>query len=239
MGASPGAAVALTRMNAEIDIRDVLPSIRVPTLVLHRTGDCCLKIEEGRYLASRINGATLVELDGADHLPFLGEQDAMFGAIEGFLAGTRAETPRDLALATVVTMVTPAGSARVEFVRIFDQLVALACGRVMSPTPGHAVAAFDGPGRAVRCAASVVDTAARAGIEVRAGLHVGECDLARGTGAIFDLSAAIADMTAGGEVVVSRTIVDLVPGSGLEFLERPPLTGHGRRQELPLFAVKT
>ena len=86
MGASPGAAVALTRMNAEIDIRDVLPSIRVPTLVLHRTGDRCLKIEEGRYLAEHIPGATFVELPGDDHLPFVGDQDAMLSAIDQFLA---------------------------------------------------------------------------------------------------------------------------------------------------------
>ena len=86
MGASPGAAVALTRMNAEIDVRDVLPSIRVPTLVMHRTGDRCLKVEEGRYLASRIPGATFVELPGIDHLPFVGDQDALLSAIEEFLA---------------------------------------------------------------------------------------------------------------------------------------------------------
>ena len=85
MGASPGAAVALTRMNAEIDIRDVLPSIRVPALVMHRTGDRCLKIEEGRYLAEHIPGATLVELPGDDHLPFVGDQVAMLSAIDQFL----------------------------------------------------------------------------------------------------------------------------------------------------------
>jgi pimeloyl-ACP methyl ester carboxylesterase len=85
MGASPGAAVALTRMNAEVDIRDVLPKVRVPTLVIHRTGDQCLKIEEGRYLAEHIPGATMVELPGDDHLPFVGDQLAMLSAIDQFL----------------------------------------------------------------------------------------------------------------------------------------------------------
>jgi pimeloyl-ACP methyl ester carboxylesterase/DNA-binding winged helix-turn-helix (wHTH) protein len=240
MGASPGAAVALTRMNAEIDIRDVLPTIRVPTLVLHRVGDRCLKIEEGRYLASRIIGATLVELDGADHLPFLGDQDAMFAAIEKFLATTRTELPKDLALATVMTMLMPGdGASRAEFTRHFEQLVGSARGRLTSPQSPHGIAVFDGPGRAVRCAATVLAAAGRSGIAVRAGVHVGECDLARGMGAIFDLSAAIAYVAEPGEVLVSRTIVDLVPGSGLEFIERRPLTAHGLTRELPLFAVKT
>ena len=104
MGASPGAAVALTRMNAAIDIRDVLPSIRVPTLVLHRTGDRCLKVEEGRFLASRIPGAEFIELPGDDHLPFVGDQDAILGAVEQFLARPPARTVDNRLLASVLTV---------------------------------------------------------------------------------------------------------------------------------------
>ncbi|MGH8639737.1 MAG: alpha/beta fold hydrolase, partial [Burkholderiales bacterium] len=111
MGASPGAAVALTRMNAEIDIRDVLPSIRVPTLVLHRHGDRCLKVEEGRYLASRIPGATFVELSGEDHLPFVGNQDEILTEIEQFLSRTHVRSAPERVLATVLTVISDASSA--------------------------------------------------------------------------------------------------------------------------------
>ena len=104
MGASPGAAVALTRMNAEIDIRDVLPSIRVPTLVLHRTGDRLLRVEEGRYLASRIPGATFVELPGDDHLPFVGDQEAILSEVERFLTRTHVRAASEMVLASVLTV---------------------------------------------------------------------------------------------------------------------------------------
>ena len=102
MGASPGAALALTQMNAEIDVRDVLPSIRVPTLIIHRTGDVCLKVEEGRYVAQRIPGAKFLELPGVDHLPFVGDQDEIHFGIEEFLTGVRHEPEQDRVLATVL-----------------------------------------------------------------------------------------------------------------------------------------
>ena len=102
MGASPGAAVALTQMNAEIDVRNVLPSIRVPTLVIHRKGDECLKVEEGRYVAARIPGAKYVELEGRDHLPFVGDQDAILDEVEEFLTGARPERLIDRVLTTIL-----------------------------------------------------------------------------------------------------------------------------------------
>src|SRR5918996_152464 len=102
MGASPGAAVALTQMNAEIDVRQVLPSVHVPTLVIHRTEDQCLKVEEGRYVAERIPGAKFVELPGNDHLPFVGDQDAILDRVEEFLTGVRHSPERDTVLATVL-----------------------------------------------------------------------------------------------------------------------------------------
>ncbi len=111
MGASPGAAIALTRMNAEIDIRGVLPSIKVPTLVLHRAGDRCLRVEEGQYLASHISGATFVKLEGDDHLPFVGDQDAMLNEIEQFIARTHSRQPAGLVLASIVTIRSDATGA--------------------------------------------------------------------------------------------------------------------------------
>ena len=221
MGASPGAAVALTKMNAEIDVRDVLPSIRVPTLVLHREGDQCLKVEEGRYLASRIPGAKYVELPGNDHLPFLGDQDAIVREIEAFLAHTHDRVPAELVLSSILTIRSAARPGDVDHLRqVFEREVGWARGRVIASGADRLVAAFDGPGRAVRCARTVVTIAARSRIPVKAGVHVGECDLTAGTGPIFATSASLAEEAADGEVAVSRTVVDLVPGSGLEFNAR-------------------
>jgi pimeloyl-ACP methyl ester carboxylesterase/DNA-binding winged helix-turn-helix (wHTH) protein len=181
MGASPGAAVALTRMNAEIDIRAVLPSIRVPTLVLHRTGDQCLRIEEGRYLASQIPGARLVELPGDDHLPFVGDQDALVGEIERFLAEARERAHGEQVLATVLAVTAEAGPHDAAHLRdVFAREVAWHRGRPAAAAEGRLVALFDGPARAVRCAAVVALVLGRSHIPVRAGVHIGECEAATG-----------------------------------------------------------
>jgi len=238
MGASPGAAVALTRMNAEIDIRDLLPSIRVPTLVLHRRGDRCLKVEEGRYLAERIPGATFVELGGEDHLPFLGDQEEILSEIEAFLTRAHVRTPPERVLASVLTVdgeVKPADAAHLQ--RVFAREVAWFRGTVLEPGGSHLVAAFDGPGRAVQCGWSVVTVAQRSGIEVRAGVHIGERDVGAPGGPIVDTSAAIAAAGKPGEVLVSRPVVDLVPGSGLQFAERGLLRIPALGREVTLFHV--
>jgi pimeloyl-ACP methyl ester carboxylesterase/DNA-binding winged helix-turn-helix (wHTH) protein len=238
MGASPGAAVALTRMNAEIDIRGVLPSIQVPTLVLHRAGDRCLRIEEGQYLASHIRGATFVKLEGDDHLPFVGDQDAILNEIQSFIARTHARIPVALVLASIVTIRSEArGGDLVHLRRVFERELAWGRGSQIAAPSGLFVAAFDGPGRAIRCAAAVVEIAGRSGIVTSAGVHVGECDLSNGTGPILDISAKLADAAHPGDVYVSRTIVDLVHGSGLEFVDRGPLTAEGVTRDLPMLKV--
>jgi len=238
MGASPGAAVALTRMNAEIDIRGVLQSIQVPTLVLHRAGDRCLRIEEGQYLASRIHGATFVKLEGEDHLPFVGDQDAILTEIERFVAGAHARSPAPLVLASVVTIRSEAAAEDLVHLRqVFEREVSWGRGTQVATGTRDFVAAFDGPGRAVRCAASVVEVARRSRIAVRGGVHIGECDLSTGTGPILDLSARLADAAGAGEVCVSRTIVDLVHGSGLEFCDRGTLAAEGLPPEIPVLKV--
>ena len=238
MGASPGAAVALTRMNAEIDIRGVLPSIQVPTLVLHRAGDRCLRVEEGQYLASHIRGATFVKLEGDDHLPFVGDQDAILHEIERFIARTHARLPAALVLASVVTIRTDAdGSDLVHLQRVFEREVTWGRGSQLPAGDRTLVAAFDGPGRAVRCAASVVEVAKRSRIAARAGVHIGECDLTNGSGPIVDLSTRLADAAGPGEIFVSRTIVDLVHGSGLEFVDRGELAADASSRILPMLKV--
>jgi len=241
MGASPGAAVALTRMNAEIDIRDVLPSIRVPTLVLHRTGDRCLKVEEGRYLASRIPGAVFVELDGEDHLPFLGDQDAILTEIDQFLARSHVRPGADGVLASILTI--RAGAApedQAHLRRVFDREVSWFRGRVLETDAGTSrlFAAFDGPGRAVQCGRAIAAVSARSRIGIQAGVHIGECDLARPFGPVFDISASLADAAHPGEVVASRTVVDLVPGSGIEFQDRGVLAVSSASRELQVYSVK-
>lgn len=228
MGASPGAAVALTKMNAEIDVRDVLPLVRVPTLVMHRTDDLCLKVEEGRYVAERIPGSKFVELDGNDHLPFVGDQERVLEEIEEFVDGLHSGVGIDRVLATVMNIQLadiegfrkdPELAARTrDFIR---RKLDLYRGREVEYGSGNVLATFDGPARAIRCAASIVESAAAQGIGVRTGLHTGECDVVgdRYSGFAVELAKLIAAESEPGNILVSRTVKDLVAGSGLEFSE--------------------
>ena len=221
MGASPGAALALTRMNAEIDIRDILPSIRVPTLVLHRRHDRCLKVEEGRYVASRIPGAVFVELPGEDHLPFVGDQDLLLDEIERFVTGAPARTPLDLVLATILHARVD-GAAIGSFVAHAVRECDWFRGRALDVSPSGLVAAFDGPARAIRCAAALTEAAPRYDVRVRVGLHTGECTIEDdvATGFPLELAAAIAGRAGDGETLVSRTVRDIVGDAGLPFADR-------------------
>lgn len=212
MGASPGAAVALTRMNAEIDVRNVLPSIRVPTLVIHRAGDRCLRREEGRYLASQIPGAQFVELPGDDHLPFVGDQDAILQVVEQFLARPPAQASDNRLLASVLT-ITADDEVPIEC----EREVAKLRGALVARSGRSLVATFDGPGRAVGCASLLIAVMSEMGVRARAGVHVGECDPAIAGDPVFAMSRTLADTAVPGGVHASRTVVDLVPGSGLLF----------------------
>ncbi|HEX6283548.1 MAG TPA: alpha/beta fold hydrolase, partial [Pyrinomonadaceae bacterium] len=183
MGASPGAAVALTKMNAEIDVRNVLPSIRVPALVIHRRDDQCLRVEEGRFVAERIPGAKFVELPGNDHLPFVGDQDAILDEMEEFLTGVRHTLEPDTVLATVLfTHITNVDERvkRGNWEELLRRLRAHITkeiewfrGREINMVGNRPVAIFDGPARAVRCAMAITEYASRLGVETRAGLHTG------------------------------------------------------------------
>jgi len=210
MGASPGAAIALTQMNAEIDVRHVLPSVRVPALVIHRTGDQVFKIDEGRYLASLIPGAKFAELPGDDHLPFCGRQEDILAEVEDFLARVRSSQEVERVLATVLIVDAPPAMAA----QIGREIAA----HRGHETPPHAV--FDGPARAIRCASAIVAHGKRSGVAIRAGLHTGECDRS-GSGAIAGFAVEIAERVLEaappGSVVVSNTVRDLVAGSGLAF----------------------
>jgi class 3 adenylate cyclase len=238
-------------MNAEIDIRPVLRSIRVPTLVIHRTGDMCLGVDEGRYVAERIPGAKFVELPGVDHLPFVGDQEAILDEIEEFLTGARHRTDHDLVLATVLTIEivgapppSPDSAASVShgmlyrFVSHVRKEVELFRGRAAGLTDEAVLATFDGPARAIRCAWAVLGIARRLGIEVRAGIHTGECDVQGDavTGPTVVVCAEVARLAGIGEIVVSGTVKDIVAGSGIDFADRGG-RNFDRYGDMRLFAV--
>ena len=194
MGSSPGAAVALTRMNAEIDIRDVLPSIRVPTLVLHRRGDRCLKVEEGRYLASQIPGADVRRAPGDDHLPFVGDQDEILVRDRALpVERPRADRTPSACWRRCLTVISDAGPADAEHLRrVFAREVAWYRGRSVAADAEPLVAMFDGPGRAVQCGCSVVAVAQRSRMRSAPGVHIGECDPAEPQGPMVEISRQIA-----------------------------------------------
>ena len=253
MGASPGAAVALTKMNAEIDVRQVLPTIRVPTLVIHRSGDMCLKVEEGRFVAANIVGCKYVELGGIDHLPFVGNQTEILDEIEEFLTGVRHSDEYDRVLATVMSIkiVDPHIEAEERGANGWQDLLKnskiyvqrqleLFKGREISYDENGVLATFDGPARAIRCASAITDSARRLGVRVKTGLHTGECDVIGDKlgGVAVELSQKIAEEASLGEVLASRTVKDLVAGSGIAFQEHGVKSFPEIQGEWRLFSVK-
>jgi pimeloyl-ACP methyl ester carboxylesterase/DNA-binding winged helix-turn-helix (wHTH) protein len=261
MGASPGAALALTQMNAEIDVRQVLPSVHVPTLVIHRTGDHCLKVEEGRYVAERIPSAKYVELPGEDHLPFVGDQDAILDEVEEFLTGVRHTFERDTVLATALfTQIIDSNEhaqrlGNERWYTLLDRLgeqvrkeIEWFRGREIDMVGDHRLAIFDGPARAIRCACAITEYASRLGVMMRAGLHTGECEMVgspgdvpsavKGSGIAPLVGAQVANHAAAGEVLVSSTVKDLVAGSGIGFAEKGIHTLADVPGDWQLFAVE-
>ena len=252
LSASPGAAIALSRMNAEIDIRHVLPAIRVPTLVLHRTGDRDEHVEEGRYLAQHIPGAKFVELPGDDHLSFAGDMDALVDEIEEFVTGVRPDREPDRVLATV--LFTDIVGSTEHAVRLGDRRwrdlqerhhalvrreLARHRGKEIDTAGDGFLATFDGPARAIRCAKAISAGVRELGLEVRAGLHTGECELRgeRVSGIAVHTGARVAAKAGSGEVLVSSTVKDLVAGSGLQFEDRGVHALKGVPGEWRLYAV--
>ncbi|HVT05173.1 MAG TPA: hypothetical protein VHL58_17550 [Thermoanaerobaculia bacterium] len=194
----------------------------MPTLIIHRTGDLCLKVEEGRYVASKIPGAKLVELPGNDHLPFVGDQDAILDEMEEFLTGVRHTSEPDRILATVLAIRARSPEELERNRGLIDREMEWFRGRRIEMRDGELLAAFDGPARAVRCASAIVNALARLGAAASAGLHTGECDLVAEalTGLPLKIGSSIADRANSGEVLVSSTVRDLVAGSGINFTDR-------------------
>jgi class 3 adenylate cyclase len=235
LGAPPSMAVRETREWMGRDLRPILSSVQVRTLVLHRAGDAFIRVGNGRYLAERINGAKYVELPGDDHLFCVGDQDAILDEIEEFITGAPAVRTPDRALATVLFTDIVSSTEQAAklgdraWTQVLDRHDAVVSrelnrhrGRKVNPTGDGMLATFDGPARAVRCALAICQGVRTLGIEVRAGLHTGEVEL-RGDdigGIAVHIGQRVSALAGPGEVFVSRTVTDLVVGSGLEFTAR-------------------
>ena len=239
MGASPGAAEALTRMNADIDVRPILPTIGAPALVLHRRDDRCLLIEEGKLMANLIPGARFVELPGADHLPFVGEQEELFAEIGHFLTTSARVVEPERSLATILcVLLPPPGIDRLQI--HLRREIGWFRGRPANLGTGLPLATFDGPARAIRCAHSIVTHAGGVGVSLRASLHTGECEFNEegvpGGGAVINAGQLLRQSPLGG-VVVSRVVKDLVAGSGIRFSDGRELSIPGQPDPWEVFEV--
>ncbi len=250
--ASPKAAADLLRMNSYTDVRDVLPSVRAPTLVLHAVGDRDAQAAEGRYIASRIAGAQYVEFPSGDHFFWASHQDEILAEIQGFLTGVRPPPEHDRILATVLFTDIVEGTRRAaaladhrwrDLLERHHALVRAHLARyrgVEQDTAGDGFyATFDGPARAVRCALAIRDDVRRLGLEIRAGVHTGECEVVAGKlgGIAAIIGSRVKDLARPGEVLATSTVRDLVSGSGLAFSERGAQALKGVPGEWRLFFV--
>jgi class 3 adenylate cyclase len=249
---SPGMMWKLGRMFMEIDVRDVVPSVHTPTLVLHRRLDRLVNVRHGRWLAEHLPNARLVELDGDDHDPRYERVDEWLGEVQAFLTGARAERPPERALATVLLTdivdstrtATELGDQRWrEVLEGHQSEVRRALerfrGREVKSTGDGFLATFDGPARAIGCARELIKSAEPWGIRIRAGLHTGECEIMGDDigGIAVHIAARVSAHAAPGEVLVSRTVKDLVAGSGIQFAERGTHTLKGVSDTWQLLAV--
>lgn len=256
---SPGAATALTRMNMELDTRRVLPTIRVPTLVIHVEGERVFELAEGRYIADHIPGAELTIIPGQDHAWFSpAVADLVIAEVERFLTdlwnrGDWDDVEADRVLATVLfTDIVDSTARAVELgdrawrellnehhSRVRRQLARFR-GRELDTAGDGFFASFDGPARAIRCAQSITQSVEELGIAVRCGLHTGECEIIDGKmgGIAVHIGARVASQAGAGEVIVSSTVKDLVAGSGITFSERGAAALKGVPGDWSLYLVE-
>jgi class 3 adenylate cyclase len=248
---SPGTSMAMVRLMYESDVRELLPIIKIPTLVIHRA-DGRYGPAQGRYLAEHIEGATYVELPGTDNLLWAGDQDAVVGEIQEFLTGSRPALEPHRVLATELFTDIVGSTARAaeigderwqallgEHHRVVRRQLERFGGREIDTAGDGFLATFDGPARAIRCAIAIRDGLSGIGLEVRAGLHTGEIEL-RGddiAGLAVHIGARISALAGAGEVLVSSTVKDLVAGSGLTFEDRGSQVLKGVPGEWHVFAV--
>lgn len=249
---SPGTFRPIYPTVYEMDFRPALPTIRVPTLVLHRAGNSYIRIDNGRYLAEHITGAKFVEIPGNDHFFHAGNTEALLGPVQEFLTGTREVPDEERVLATVLFTDVVGATALAE--RLGDrawadliarhhslvrQELARFRGREVDTAGDGFFATFDGPARGVRCALAIRDAVRTLGIEVRAGLHTGECELVgpKVGGIAVHIGARVMGLAGAGQVLVSRTVRDLVTGSGLRFEDHGNHQLKGVEGEWALFRI--
>jgi len=239
-------------MFLDVDVRAILPTIHVPTLVLHRRGDRVVNRRAGKQLASHIPGARYVELPGIDHLPWAGEPEPVLGEIEEFLTGARSRPEPDRVLATVMFTdivgstgrLAALGDARwrellsAHHAAVRRELTRFR-GREVKTLGDGFLATFNGPARAIRCGRAIADSASSLGLEVRVGLHCGEVELIGDDvgGVAVHLTARVGELAAAGEVLTTSTVKDLVAGSGLEFEDRGVRRFRGIAEPWHLFAA--
>jgi class 3 adenylate cyclase len=252
--ATPQAAIAILKMNAEIDARQILPAIQVPTLVIHRVGDHAVPVEAGRYLARNIPGSKYVELPGENHNPLYEQEvfDRLVGEVQEFLTGSRGEIEVDRVLATV--MFTDIVDSTKRAAELGDrewralrerhdgevrQLLTRFRGHEVKNLGDGFLATFDGPARAIRCATAISDAVRPLGIAVRSGLHTGEIELTANdvSGIAVHIAARVAAQAVASETLVSSTVRDLVAGSGLRFEDRGVRALKGLPENVHLFGV--
>jgi class 3 adenylate cyclase/alpha-beta hydrolase superfamily lysophospholipase len=253
VSASPGAGVTLYRMNVEVDTRAILPAIRVPTLILHRSGDRLQPCEGARYMAQQIPNAKFVELPGDDHIPWIGNVDPLLAEIQEFLTGEPPVLEADRVLATVLFVDIVQSTQRVAAIgdsrwrdlvnnyqrQVGKEVVRLG-GRVVNTAGDGVFATFDGPARAIKCACAVRDAVGNLGLAVRCGIHTGECvidgdDVA---GIAVHIGARVAARAEPGEILLSSTVKDLIAGSRVECSDRGSHVLKGVAGRWRLFAVK-
>jgi class 3 adenylate cyclase len=251
-GTSPRAAGELMRMYLDIDVRPVLEAISAPTLLLHRAGDRLIPVAQGRAMAALIPHARYVELEGPDHAPFFGQTDPLLDEVEEFVTGTRREREPERMLATILFTDIVGSTERAasrgdrdwrQLLERHDELVrrelARHRGREIKQTGDGFFAAFDGPARAVQCAAAITERVRQLGIEIRAGVHTGECEVRNGdlAGMAVHIGARVGACAEPGEVLVSGTVKDLVVGSELRFADRGAHELKGVPGEWRLYSV--
>jgi class 3 adenylate cyclase len=233
--ASPGSIIALMRANYDIDVRQLLPTIHVPTLILHRSGDALIPVEAGRYLADHIPGSKYVELGGSDHMIVDQEtEDLIADEIEEFITGAHRRLESDRVLATVMFTDIVGSTERAakvgdkrwrevlaEFYSVVAKELSAFRGRQVNTAGDGVLASFDGPARAIRCACAVRERLRILGLQVRSGLHTGECELIGEDigGIAVHIGARVAAAAGADEVLVSSTVRDLVAGSGIQFAD--------------------
>ena len=250
--ATPGSTKAIVQLIYESDVRDVLPAIRVPTLVIHRAAAKGFAVEHGRYLGEHIPGAKYVELPGADNLIWAGDQDAIVAEIQDFVTGVRPVLdPRRVLAAVLFTDIVGSTKLAAELgderwqrlLADHNQIVRRQLerfgGAEVKVTGDGFLATFDGPARAVRCAVAIRDEVKELDLEIRAGLHVGEIEVLPGdvAGLAVHIAARVAALAEANEILVSSTVKDLVVGSGLDFEDRGPRDLKGVPGSWQLYAV--